>query len=182
MLSHKSLIKFISMLGIGVSLLGVGSVTANASSKPYVGSFSSRKITYHIDSTSKHWKNIWKGAINSWNSLHVVKLRATKKASKADIRLTTKKSIKGGGTTSSFYTGPRGHGGIFSSKIALSRQSLAKLNETDAEKGQDALCGVGLAIGLKDNFHDNTSALSGYASKPNAQDKKNLQLAYKGIK
>ncbi|WP_125681671.1 zinc metalloprotease [Levilactobacillus yonginensis] len=182
MLNRKSLIKFVTMLGIGVSLLGVGSVTANASSKPYYGSFSSRKITYHIDSTSKHWKNLWKGAINSWNSLHVVKLRAIKKASKADIRLTTKKSIKGGLTIGSTLNGPQGVGGIFSSKVALNRKSLADLNETESEKEQDALCGVGLAIGLKENFYDNTSALSGYSSTPNAQDKKNLQLAYKGIK
>jgi len=170
------------MLGIGVSLLGVGSVTANASNKPYYGSFQSRKIAYHIDSTSKHWKNIWKGAINSWNSLHVVKLRATKKASKADIRLTTKKSIKGGITIGSTLDGPQGIGGIFSSKIALNRKSLADLHKTEQEKKSEALRGVGIAIGLKPNYDDDTSALSFRASKPNAQDKANLKLAYKGIK
>jgi len=181
MLKIKGLLKFVALMGIGVSLLGAGSVTANASNKPYYGSFASRKITYHIDSTSKHWKDIWKGAIDSWNSLHVVKLRAIKKASKADIRLTTKKTIKGGVTYSYYLDGPQGSRGIFYSKIALNRQSLAELNETEQEVKQEALCGVGIVIGLKTN-DDETSALSSYASKPSAQDKANLKAAYKGIK
>jgi len=177
-MKNTRLIKFVTMLGLGVSLLGIGSVTANASSKPYYGSFSSRKITYHIDSTSKHWNDNWQGAIDSWNSLHVVKLRSIKKASKADIRLTTKKSIKGGLTISSVLSGPQGIGGIFSSKIALNRQSLAEFDE--AGKEQIALQGVGVAIGLKFS-NDKTSALL-YGTKPSAQDKVNLKRAYKGIK
>lgn len=179
MLNHKGLIKFVTMLGIGVSLLGVGSVTANASSKPYDGSFQSRKITYHIDSTSKHWKNLWKGAIDSWNSLHVVKLRAIKKASKADIRLTTKSRFKDGGNIDGFSMGPGGRGGIFFSKLALSRSYLK--DRTDQQKAQHALGTVGQAIGLA-YTNDTTSALSFRASKPSAKDKANLKLAYKGIK
>lgn len=177
-LKNKALLKIVTMFGVVVSLLGVGSVTASASSKPYYGSFGYRKITYHIDSTSKHWKDNWKGAINSWNSLHVVKLRAAKKASKANLRLTTKKSIKDGATISSVLSGPQGIGGIFSSKIALNRQSLAEFDE--AGKEQIALTGVGVGIGLKFS-NDPKSALL-YGTKPSAQDKANLKRAYKGIK
>ncbi|MFC6208252.1 hypothetical protein [Levilactobacillus tongjiangensis] len=182
MLNRKSLIKFVTMLGIGVSLLGVGSVTANASSKPYYGSLYSRKLTYHVKASSKHWKNIWKGAINSWNSLHVVKLRATKKASNADIRLTTVKRLKN--NTYLFdpvYDGFEHRGSIYRIKVSMNRQALTHLNETELGKEKDALWAVGMALGLESN-DDKTSALSGYASKPSAKDKANLKLAYKGIK
>ncbi|MFC6275855.1 hypothetical protein ACFQET_10235 [Levilactobacillus tangyuanensis] len=180
LLKNKTLVKIVTMFGVAVSLLGIGSVTASASSKPYYGSFGSRKITYHIDSTSKHWKDNWNGAIKSWNSLHVVKLRSAKKASKANIRLTTKKSIKDGAEISGHLSGPQGIGGVLSSKVVLNRQVLSEFDENGKE--QIALTGVGTALGLKFNHTDNTSAMSMFASKPNAQDKKNLQLAYKGIK
>ncbi|MFC6206939.1 MULTISPECIES: hypothetical protein [Levilactobacillus] len=179
-MKNTRLIKFVTMLGLGVSLLGIGSVTANASSKPYIGSFSSRKITYHIDSTSKHWKDNWKGAIKLWNDLHVVKLRAAKKASNAEIRLTTKKYIKGGIDFSTRLSGSQGRGGLFYSKIALNRHVFAKFYPTEKQKEQMALRSVGVAIGL-DYSDDPTSALA-LASKPSAQDKANLKLAYKGIK
>ncbi|MGX6427547.1 hypothetical protein [Levilactobacillus yonginensis] len=181
MLNHKGLIKFVTMLGIGVSLLGVGSVTANASSKPYVGSFPSRKITYHIDSTSKHWKNIWQGAINSWNSLHVVKLRATKKASKADIRLKTKKNVEGHHLIGGELGGPGGRGGLFFANLALNRKLMSDVHDSEKNKEMNALATVGQAIGLA-GTNDHTSALSSFASKPSAKDKANLKLAYKGIK
>ena len=73
---HKMLIQTIAVLGVGLGLLSIGTVTANASSKGYYGSFQSRKITYHIDSKSKHWKDNWNGAVKAWNKLHVVKLRS----------------------------------------------------------------------------------------------------------
>lgn len=176
---HKILIQAIAVLGVGLGLLSVGTVTANASSKGYYGSFQSRKITYHIDSKSKHWKDNWNGAIKAWNKLHVVKLRSIKKASKADIRFTTTKSIKGGSLAGGYSEGPGGRFGIFSAKLILNRKAMK--TETEARKENNALYAVGWAIGLKDT-DDRTSALSGCVDKPSAKDKANLKLAYKGIK
>lgn len=176
---HKMLIQAIAVLGVGLGLLSVGTVTANASSKGYYGCHQSRKITYHIDSKSKHWKDNWNGAVKAWNKLHVVKLRSIKKASKADIRLTTVKSLKGNYEMMGYTNGPGGYFGIFSSKVKLNRQAMVDYTEQDKER--TALVGVGYAIGL--NYSkDKTSALSGFADKPSAKDKANLKKAYKHVK
>ncbi|KRO04732.1 hypothetical protein IV54_GL000908 [Levilactobacillus paucivorans] len=176
---HKILIQAIAVLGVGLGLLGVGTVTANASSKGYYGCLQSRKITYHIDSKSKHWKDNWNGAVKAWNKLHVIKLRSIKKASKADIRLTTVKNLKGNYEMMGYTNGPGGYFGIFSSKVKLNRKAM--VNYTEQDKERTALMGVGYAVGL--NYSDDkTSALSGFADKPSAKDKANLKKAYKHVK
>ncbi|WP_087742717.1 hypothetical protein [Levilactobacillus zymae] len=88
----KTLIKQIAMIGaVVVGMLAFGGTTqANASSKFH---FDHRTITYHIDSTSKHYKGIWKDAINEWNSKGVLKFKASSKK-KADLRLDTRKNLK----------------------------------------------------------------------------------------
>lgn len=108
MLKIKGLLKFTTLMGIGISLLGVGSVTANASKSSEPGlnvytsepgktagwaTFSDYIITYKIDATSNHYRGIWKKAISNWNSVHFVKLVPAKKGKSAKMHMTSVSSF-----------------------------------------------------------------------------------------
>jgi len=136
-LKNKGLLKFVALMGIGVSLLGAGSVTANASSKPYWGHFDSKRITYHIDSTSKHYRGIWKQAINNWNTQGVVKLVNTNKKSKANIQMTTAKYVKGYDVGKIMFG--EFAGSPTNEKITLIRSYLDKHNYTDNERTNESI-------------------------------------------
>jgi len=108
-IKSKRLLKFVTLMGIGVSLLGAGSVTANASSQPDWNNFnvytsgkgahdgwaisSDYVIKYRIDSKSSHYRGIWKKAIANWNSAHSVKLVPAKKGKSAQMHMTSVSSF-----------------------------------------------------------------------------------------
>jgi len=178
---HKNLIKFVTLVGIGVSLLGAGSVTAHAS-KYYEGHFDSKRITYHIDSTSKHYRGIWKAAIKDWNKQGVVKLVNTKKKSKANIRMTTMKHVKGSGDSESLVTSRFLGDNVFSSaNVKLDRTKMANHHYKDIDRIILATGNIGTALGLKDNNNRN-SIMGDTSNTITSFDRANLKAAYKGVK
>lgn len=87
----NQLVKRIAIIGavvIGIFAFG-GATQANASSIP---TFYKRTITYHIDCTSSHYKDIWKDAFKVWNSKGVLRFKPTSKK-KAMLRVTTRKTL-----------------------------------------------------------------------------------------
>jgi len=181
-IKSKWLLKFVTLMGIGVSLLGAGSVTANASSKYYDGHFDSKRITYHIDSASKHYRGIWKQAIKKWNEQGVVKLVNTNKKSKADIRMTTVKYIK----TYPWLTTKQLVGDeIASVNIKVDRTYTNDSNFSDKNRINLATVTIGQSLGLKLNKKKN-SIMNYYSDYSMANitsfDRANLKAAYKGIK
>jgi len=174
---HKNLIKFVTLVGIGVSLLGAGSVTAHAS-KYYGGHFDSKRITYHIDSTSKHYRGIWKAAIKDWNKQGVVKLVNTKKKSKANIRMMSVKTIKNDEPGNSYVR--TFAGSYVNAKVKLNRAYFNDNHLTDELRISTAKAILGEALGLKDTNHsDSIMRLSNTIT---SFDRANLKAAYKGVK
>lgn len=143
----KSLIKQIAMIGaVVVGMLAFGGTTqANASSKEH---FNSRTITYHIDSTSKHYKGIWKDAIDEWNSKGVLKFKASSKK-KANLRLTTVFQLK-----HDYFYQTRAHGTLSERgytrivDLKLSRNFMDENNYTQNERVNLATMGIENSLGL----------------------------------
>ncbi|WP_143461330.1 zinc metalloprotease [Levilactobacillus enshiensis] len=178
MFKNKGLLKFVALMGLGISLLSMGSVTVNASSKPYWGHFDSKKITYHIDSTSKHYRGIFKAAVKNWETNGVIKLVNTKKKSKADIRITSVKNIKHDApdrNNSSLFGGS-----IMNTQIRLSRHYIKKYNYSDTQIIQFATAELGSALGL--NYVDSDNSIMGGSQTITSFDRANLKAAYKGVK
>ncbi|NLR09191.1 MULTISPECIES: hypothetical protein [Lactobacillaceae] len=179
----KGLLKFVTLLGIGISLLGAGGITANASKKAYWGHFDSKRITYHIDSTSKHYRGIWKSAIKNWNSQHVVKLINTNKKSNADIRLT---SIAGT-LKSQRYSGVNDNTGnvIIHSSMKLHRVFMddGYYKYSTSDRISVASQALGYSLGLKLN-KSAKSVMNSYQFRNHItpSDRANLKAAYKGVK
>ncbi|NLR09192.1 hypothetical protein [Lactobacillus sp. HBUAS51381] len=179
----KGLVKFVTLLGIGVSLMGAGSVTANASSKNYCAHFDSRRITYHIDSTSKHYRGIWKSAVKAWNKEQkVIKLKSTKSKKNADIRMTTVSKNSNKVDYTRYWT--MGDS-IMNSSVRLNRHALDAYEFDNSTRVQYAISEIGFGLGLEwlgdtskssvmnqsqDNFHITSF------------DRANLKAAYKGVK
>ncbi|WP_143462496.1 zinc metalloprotease [Levilactobacillus enshiensis] len=199
MLSNKAKesIKFITMIGIGVSLLCAGSVTANASNKGYWANYTQKTISYKIKSSSRHYKSIWGKAIKNWNNTKIVRLRSAKTNKKADIHLTTVDEFnnqwKGiflepnltGATSVDSYTWTNivnkkaSRELISKSSVYLNLEKLNSDQYSDKQIVNVATREIGYAMGL-------TYQKSGVMSKNNRNsqisktDKKHLAKAYKG--
>lgn len=177
---YKNLIKFVTLVGIGVSLLGAGSVTAHAS-KYYGAHFDSKRITYHIDSSSKHYRGIWKSAIKNWNKQGVVKLVNTNKKSQANIRMTTVKHIK----TYPWLAPEQLVGDSLTSvNIKIDRTYANGYKFSDKTRINLATTTIGSALGLKLNKNKNSimNYYSDYSGNITSFDRANLKAAYKGVK
>lgn len=176
---HKGLLKFVTLMGIGVSLLGVGGVTANASSKAYYGHFDSRRITYHIDSTSKHYRGIWKSAIKEWNNnQNVIKLRKAKNKKSANLRLTSRAHLK---NDLVWLVNNNTAGGIFdTSYVKLSRSYFPQGQAYDKYRVMGAEQVIGSGVGLNQTNDD--SVMGTLSNKFTPLVISNLKAAYKGIK
>ncbi|HJE86195.1 MAG TPA: hypothetical protein K8U88_01285 [Levilactobacillus hammesii] len=90
MLNIKLIKKIAIASAVALGMFAFGGATQANASSPH---FDSRKITYHIDSTSKNYKGIWQDAINEWNSKGVLKFKQASKK-KAMLRMTTRKTLK----------------------------------------------------------------------------------------
>ncbi|KRL93051.1 hypothetical protein ACUIJQ_06755 [Levilactobacillus hammesii] len=174
---HKNLIKFVTLVGIGVSLLGAGSVTAHAS-KYYEGHFDSKRITYHIDSTSKHYRKILKSAVNDWNDQGVIKLVNTNKKSKADIRMTTAATVKH--NWPGFCHIDTFDGDYMNARIKMNRKYFDENHLTDEQRTSLSEVEIGLTLGLKGNNRNNS--IMGNFNHITSFDRANLKAAYKGVK
>lgn len=181
----KSLIKKIAMIGaVVVGMLAFGGTTqANASSiTPNDGHFDSRTITYHIDSASKHYKDIWNQAIKNWNSQqHVIKLRSTS-GKKAMMRLTTVKKTKNNGLLSAGINYTDGSS-YLDLKVKLSRQAMDESNYSRNNRIHVAMQGIGLGVGLR-STQKNNGIMSQNVLHSNIthNDISGLKKAYKGVK
>lgn len=197
-IKSKRLLKFVTLMGIGVSLLGAGSVTANASSKPYWANYPSKTIPYKINSTSTHYKNIWKKAIKNWNNTKLIRLKQVKSNKKAVIHLTSLAKFSDdynqklelspeltGATVSDSYTLTNTINGkvsqelIESSSVYLNREKLNNANYSDAQKVNVATREIGYAMGLS---YQKTGLMSkdNRNSKISKLDKSYLAKDYKG--
>lgn len=94
----NSLIKKIAVSGavvVGMFAFGGGTPASASAVTPNVGGhFASRTVTYHINSSSKHWQKVWKKAIHKFDHNGTIKLKATSKK-KAQITMTTVAKFKG---------------------------------------------------------------------------------------
>lgn len=175
----KNLIKKIAMIGaVVVGMLAFGGITqANASSNFH---FDHRTITYHIDSTSKRYKGIWKDAINEWNSKGVLKFKASSKK-KADLRLDTRKNLK----DDSFYTCPNPlvWGNILSgtSHVKLNRSLLDQGNYTRDERVNVATSAIETSLGV-DNVDHNKSHMYDFNLSITSYDVAQLKKLYAHVK
>lgn len=193
----KGLMKFVTMMGIGASLLGAGSVTANASNKGYWANYTQRTISYKVNTSSKRYKNIFKKAIKNWNNTKIVRLRPAKTNKKAVIHMTTVAEFnsqwKGvflepnldAATNVDSYTWTniinKKHSRelISKSSIYLNREKLNNDQYSDKQIVNVATREIGYAMGL-------TYQKKGLMSKNNRNskisksDKKHLAKVYKG--
>lgn len=180
MLKIKGLLKFIALMELGISLLSVGSLTASASSKAYWGHFDSRRITYHIDSTSKHYRGIFKTAIKNWNDQGIVKLVNTNKKCKANIRLTTAKYVKGYDVGKIMFG--EFAGSPTNEKITLVRSYLDSNNFTNKERTNIATAYLGITLGLNSDVSGDSLYSNISENHITPFDQANLKAAYKGVK
>lgn len=175
----KTLIKKIAMIGaVVVGMLAFGGTTqANASSKLH---FDHRTITYHIDSTSKHYKGIWKDAIKEWNSKRVLKFKASSKK-KADLRLTTRKVVTNDAIydfSNSFVFGNILGG---TSYLKLNRSYMDKHNYAHNERVNMATSAIENGLGLDLN-NDNQSHMYFGSDPITSYDVAQLKKLYAHVK
>lgn len=189
LLTKLRLIKFVTLVGIGVSLLGFGGVTANASNKGYYGHFDSRRITYHIDSTSKRWQGVWKRAVSQWNNQqNVVKLSKAKK-NKADINLKTrvlKDTNQYCSAIHDYIPANNKMDIILHSSMKLNRAFIATYAPSmqNQRRNDMAVLAIGETLGLS-YAKTGKTVMNSYHT-PNTTitslDRANLKAAYKGVK
>lgn len=171
----KTLIKQIAMIGaVVVGMLAFGGTTqANAA----VHHFGTRTITYHIDSTSKHYKGIWKDAFNEWNSKGVLKFKATSKK-KAMLRATTRLHVKNDYAYSTNNLYHNFDNNYFHASTALNRSYMDSHDYTRSQRVNLATNGIEANLGLtlydnsRSHMYDGTPSMTPITSYDVAQLKK----------
>lgn len=161
-----------------------GSILASAKT-PSWGHWDDTTITYKTKNTSSYYKSVWKNAVKRWNKVGVVQLRAAKSGEKADITLTSSKSLStksgklAGYTNYSYLKKSDNNNEIVSAKSTLNRSLLSKYKYSKNQRTNVATHEIGHAIGLS---HSKSEESVMYASDRYAsidhQDKVGLQVAY----
>lgn len=197
----NSLIKKIAVSGavvIGMFAFGGGtSASASASilATPYTGHFTSRTVTYHINSSSKHWQKVWTKAIHKLNKNGTVKLKATSKK-KAKMTLTTVAKLKGNNPWDVSWNGKEKNGlYIFrhaslklNRKVCVKKAYFEKSNKAVDGKTMEtinAMDAIAVGLGLDQNTAGNDSFVNEFGwwhSNLTKADKLGLAKAYANVK
>ncbi|WP_261810968.1 matrixin family metalloprotease [Levilactobacillus humaensis] len=183
----KKIVKW-TVLVIATIVLTLTSFTSTilaASKTPSWGHWDDTTITYKTASTSSYYKGVWKNAVKRWNKVGVVQLRAAKSGEKADITLTSSKSLStksgklAGYTNYSYLKKSDNNNEIVSATSTLNRSLLSKYKYSKNQRTNVATHEIGHAIGLSHSKSEDSVmyASDRYASIDH-QDKVGLQSAY----
>lgn len=181
-------------VAVALSMFAFGGATqANASSiTPSTYHFNSRTITYHINSSSKQWKNAWVRAIHKFDKNGTIKLKATSKK-KAKITMTTVAKFKGKGATNAWdasWDTKKGTNILKHVSLRLSRKVcnegiwISEKNTVYDGKVPNAIQAIAVGLGL-DNANTTKGSLlnaNEFHQNLSKSDKLGLAQAYANVK
>ncbi|GEO70220.1 hypothetical protein [Levilactobacillus acidifarinae] len=188
----NSLIKKIVVSGavvVGMFAFG-GVMPASASTvTPNNGHFASRTVTYHINSSSKHWQKVWKKAIHKFGHNGTIKLKATTKK-KAQLTLTTVAKFKNHGTWDASWSDDDATGVRTSARLRLSRKDcneklyIAKINTIVYGESRYPVEAIAAGVGLDHSTKNKGSLMNDneWHSNLTKGDKLGLAEAYANVK
>lgn len=135
---------FVGMLGFGT----VAPVHADAATKVNAH-YPSRVITYHIDSTSNYYRNLWKQALNVYHDNGAFVFKNTSR-SKAKLRMTSvahyPKTEVGIGQ---YWTGSFQPHVITKSRVVISRDGFMENTDSHSQRIAVAAQLIGGSLGME---------------------------------
>lgn len=190
----KRILAFVAV-GIGVMTAGLvsGVTPASASSEPTMtpsyGYFSKTTITYHITTTSKAYRSVFKQALKAWSKNGTVKFKAaSQKTAMLQLGTSRKISAKKGSSNFSYQSDTlmNTETGETIEKIKkgtgqLGLKYIAKHKASRAKKVAYAVRLLGFAVGLE-NTNDKKSVMGGYHTSLAYADRLGVAYAYRLIK
>ncbi|MGP4115608.1 hypothetical protein [Levilactobacillus zymae] len=188
----NSLIKKIAVSGavvVGMFAFGGGTSASASAVTPNDGHFASRTVTYHINSSSKHWQKVWKSAVRRFDRNGTVKLKATSKK-KAQLTLTTVAKFKDHATWDASWKGDDTTGIRTSARLRLSRKDsndtvyIAKINTVFSGESRYPVEAIAYGVGLNHSTKNKGSLMNDNEAHINLTkaDKLGLAKAYANVK
>lgn len=197
--------QLITSVMVGATLMGSGLVTgliAVSASQPMIAQakeplvpksvnhYPTRKITYHIDSTSKYYRQVWQQAIKNWNKQKIVKLVPVKSKKRVQIRVWTVKKLPKGLRKYAYnwnydieYSKKYKKDLMSTSTAQLSQETMHRSYMSKLERINVATGAIGSTLGLlKSRSEWSVMGTSMQYNSISKYDRQGLQRAYQGVK